>query len=133
MTLVVDASAIGALVFGEEAAPWVRAATEGQALMAPGLLAFELGNLCWKKMRRFPAEAEHFLLSWTVWQQADLVAVAETDAARTMQFARDYGLTFYDASYLSLAHDRAASLISLDAELVIAARKLGVDAPRKVS
>jgi len=61
MIRVVDASAIGAVVFGEPAKSWVETQITSAQLIAPALLRFELGNICWKKLRPFPDDAEHLL------------------------------------------------------------------------
>ena len=51
---VIDASAAGALLFGEprcdEVSDWLRDAT----LIAPALLAYEIAYICIKKIRRDP-------------------------------------------------------------------------------
>jgi predicted nucleic acid-binding protein len=129
MTRVVDASAVAALLFNETAALWVQDATFGELLIAPGLIHFELGNLCWKKMRRSPAQADALRRNWMNWNVSSPVTLSDVDLGETMRFARDHNLTFYDASYLWLAHDRTADLISLDAKLVRAARTIGLHAP----
>jgi predicted nucleic acid-binding protein len=129
MTRVVDASAIAALLFNEGAALWVQDETFGELLLAPGLIHFELGNLCWKKMRRSPEQADALQRNWLNWNVSPPVTLIDTDLAGTIHLAHGHNLTFYDASYLWLAHDRSADLISLDAKLVRAARSLGLHAP----
>jgi predicted nucleic acid-binding protein len=126
---VVDASAFGALLFGEAAKPWVQDQTRGAVLIAPPLLHFELGNVCWVKMRRNPNQADALLSAWLDWTEQPPVAVVDIDFIDTMRLARRHDLTFYDASYLWLAQERAGDLISLDRKLVRAARRLGIHAP----
>jgi predicted nucleic acid-binding protein len=129
MIPVVDASAIGALLFGETDGAWVHRMTSGLTFVIPAMFHFELGNICWTKMRRHPGESTAVLDAWLPWNAQPPVAVMAVDLTDTMQLARDTSLTFYDASYLWLARDRATDLISLDAKLVRAARSLGVYAP----
>jgi predicted nucleic acid-binding protein len=129
MIPVVDASAIGALLFGEADGAWVHHMTSGLTFIVPAMFHFELGNICWTKMRRHPGESTALLDAWLAWNAQPPVVVMAIDLAATMQLARDTGLTFYDASYLWLARDHAADVISLDAKLVRAARSLGVYAP----
>lgn len=126
---VVDASAIGALLFGETDGAWVHRMTSGLTFVIPAMFHFELGNICWTKMRRHPGKSTAVLDAWLAWNAQPPVAVMAVDLTDTMQLARDTSLTFYDASYLWLARDRATDLISLDAKLVRAARSLGVYAP----
>jgi predicted nucleic acid-binding protein len=126
---VVDASAFGALLFGESAQSWVQDQTRGEVLIAPMVLHFELGNVCWVKMRRNPKEADALLTVWMDWASEPPVMVVDIDLIDALRVARDHHLTFYDASYLWLAQERAADLISLDGQLVRAARRLGLRAP----
>ena len=58
---IVDASAIGAFIFGEPDKAWVESQIEAVDLIAPTLLIFEVGNICRKKLRRFPDRADCFL------------------------------------------------------------------------
>jgi predicted nucleic acid-binding protein len=129
MIPVVDASAIGALLFGEADGAWVHHMTSGLTFIVPAIFHFELGNICWTKMRRHPGESTALLDAWSAWNAQPPVVVMAIDLTATMQLARDTSLTFYDASYLWLARDHAADVISLDAKLVRAARSLGVYAP----
>jgi predicted nucleic acid-binding protein len=129
MIRVVDASAIAALIFGEPDKPWVESEVGSAELIAPLLLSFELGNICWKKLRRFPTEADTLLAAWDAWCVSDLVATELCDPVQTIRLARIHALTFYDASYLWLAEHRNVGLISLDARLVRTARSLGLHAP----
>jgi predicted nucleic acid-binding protein len=129
MTPVVDASSIGALLFGEADGAWVHRVTSGRTFVIPAIFHFELGNICSTKIRRHPGKSSALLDAWFAWNAEPPVAVMAIDLTDTMQLARDTRLTFYDASYLWLARDRAVDLISLDAKLVRAARWLGVYAP----
>jgi hypothetical protein len=53
---VVDASAVAALLFGEPEADAIAGRLDDARLVAPGLLAFELANVCLVKMCRHPDE-----------------------------------------------------------------------------
>lgn len=54
MTLVVDASAISAIVFGEAEGATIAAHIDGESLIAPTLFDYEMANIGWKKGRRHP-------------------------------------------------------------------------------
>lgn len=129
MACVVDASAVGAMLFGEPDGKWVHGLMSRPALIVPAMFHFEIGNICWTKLRRHPGEADALLAAWLDWNVQPPVAVMAIDLVETMQLAREHDLSFYDASYLWLTRDRSADLISLDAKLVRAARKLGLHAP----
>ena len=55
---VVDASALGALVFGEPDAPAVAAQLKGSLMVAPHLLWFEIASIALKKTAMHAAYAE---------------------------------------------------------------------------
>lgn len=54
---VVDASALGAIAFGEAEAASVLGTLAEAELVAPRLLLFELGNNAWKKVTREPGKS----------------------------------------------------------------------------
>lgn len=115
-TLVVDASALGALVFGEPEAEEMAQALTGAALAAPVLLWFEMAAIAAKKIRRHPDLAAQiqtaFLLAFHV-----PIAVSEVDYGETLNLALKKDLTTYDASYLWLADHLDAELLTLDGRL----------------
>ena len=120
MAVVVDASAIAAIAFGEPDGPTLTAHLSGQSLLAPTLLDYELANIAWKKARRHPVLAPAI--------QAALYAATQLPISRVtvppvemLRLARTTGLTAYDASYLWLAHSREAELVTLDDRLAKAA------------
>ncbi|MFA5910400.1 MAG: type II toxin-antitoxin system VapC family toxin [Vicinamibacterales bacterium] len=116
MTLVVDASAVGAVLFNEADGATVSAHTEGETLIAPHLIDFELANICWKRIRREPKDGAALLtmLTGLVHVNINRVAVPATEVAA---LAVRTGLTAYDASYLWLALSRDLELVTLDNQL----------------
>ena len=120
--LVVDASALAAVIFQEPGCEGVRARLEGATVFAPTLLKFELANVAWVKSRRRPADAARIIAALTLalddrsdlsWQDVNMSDVALLACAT--------GLTVYDASYLFLAGVLGADLVTLDTQLAAAA------------
>lgn len=116
MTLVVDASAVAAMLFEEPEAETIRAHIRDESVIAPQLIDYELANICWKRVRRHPAtQAESLAMLATVaLVSMTRVVVPPSEAAR---LAIRTGLTAYDAAYLWLAWSRDAELITLDRRL----------------
>ena len=116
MILVVDASAVGAMLFEEPEAATIRAHIRGETLLAPQLIDYELANICWKKVRRQPdTQAETVaMLSAVAFVSMTRVPVPPAEAAA---LAIRTGLSAYDASYLWLAMAQDAELVTLDARL----------------
>jgi predicted nucleic acid-binding protein len=117
---VVDASAIGALVFGEPAAEEVAARLSGATLAAPALLPFELANIAVKKLRLHPEQRAALLAAHAFSLRLSIETVA-VDSTAVLRVAEETGLTAYDASYLWLARELHAELVTLDAALGLAA------------
>lgn len=117
---VVDASAIGALVFGEPAADEIAAKLSGATLAAPALLAFEIANIAAKKLRRHPEQRAAVLAAHALSLLLSIENVA-VDIAAVLSVAEETRLTVYDASYLWLARELHSDLVTLDAELNAAA------------
>ncbi len=60
-TVVVDASALAALLFGEPRGPEVADRLKGQVLFAPTLLRYELASVCLKKAAQEPQKKKRLL------------------------------------------------------------------------
>lgn len=113
---VVDASAIASLLFGEPRGSEVAEALEGRELIAPTLLRYELGSVCLKKREQYFEARDSLLLASSFLDRMNLreVGVVEKDV---IELAEQNRLTYYDASYLWLARELGADLITLDARL----------------
>lgn len=116
---VVDASAIGALLFGEPRAEEMAARLADARLAAPALMPFEVANIALVKMRRAPAQRKTLRRAFgLLYDMAiDIVAV---DQQGVLSLAEETGLTAYDASYLWLANALDAHLVTLDRALAAA-------------
>jgi predicted nucleic acid-binding protein len=116
MILVVDASAVGAMLFEEPEASTIRAHIRGETVLAPQLIDYELANICWRRVRRQPETQLETL--------AMLAAVASVSMTRVVvppaeaaTLAIRTGLSAYDAAYLWLAMAQDAELVTLDRRL----------------
>jgi predicted nucleic acid-binding protein len=117
---VVDASALGALLFGEPDGAAIAGRLGEVGLIAPALLHFEVANVCLKKMRRHPEQRDALVTAFGLLEQME-VGIAEVDHGEVLGLAERIGLTAYDASYLWLARRTGAELVTLDGRLEAAA------------
>lgn len=125
---VVDASALGALVFGEPEADAVVERLGSKPLAAPVLIRFELANICLKKIKAHPSLEKKLLDAHELGTRIAL-QFTDVDHNEVIQLARKSGLSAYDASYLWLALRLRAELITLDIKMKAAAARLGIVAP----
>jgi predicted nucleic acid-binding protein len=117
---VVDASAIAALLLGEPQAEDIAQRLGDARLIAPALLAFELANVCLVKRRRRPDQASTLTAAFGLRDRLAMEEIA-VDHEGVLQLAAATDLTAYDASYLWLARETGAELITLDRRLAQAA------------
>jgi predicted nucleic acid-binding protein len=113
---VVDASALAALLFGEPEAEVVAERLGEARLVAPALIGFELANVCLIKSRRHPEKRAMLTAAFKLRGKLTLEEIA-VDQDETLELATATGLTAYDASYLWLARQLGAELVTLDSQL----------------
>ena len=113
---VVDASSIGALLFGESEGQKVAGLLSGHRLVAPELLFFEVASICLKKLKRYPDQRRSILEAFKMLGRLTIEKV-DVDHAEAVLLAESKGLTAYDASYLWLAMRLDAELVTLDQRL----------------
>lgn len=118
---VVDASAVGAILFAEPDSEAAASRMEGYTLAAPRLLTFELANACRKKVAARPEQAPLLYAGLERLKDFDLRLLAVDTTATAMLAART-GLSAYDAAYLWLSRFLEVELVTLDRRLEEASR-----------
>ena len=123
--MVIDTSALLAVLLGEPERPALIAATAGAVLMAPASLPWEVGNALVAAVRRrrlSPSEARQAWLSF----ESVPIRPADVDIGRAIDAALEFGLYAYDAYMLELARQRGLPLLTLDQQLRAAATAGGL-------
>lgn len=133
MAWVIDCSFAAALFLPDErsdrAAALFRGARGNDEFIVPHLWWYELSNILKTSVARKRLTHADVM---EILKQIDSMGFT-TDSDFGTDYARNlfdisvlYGISAYDAAYLSLALDRKASLATLDDELAAAAAKAGV-------
>lgn len=123
--VVVDASALAALLFGEPEAPAISAAFDGRALTAPTVLRYELASVYLKKLKRYAARRAALTDMLRVYPMLAIDEV-QPPVDEIARLAERTDLTAYDAAYLWLARLLEAPIITLDRRLAEAAGSPGL-------
>lgn len=118
---VVDASAVGALLFGEPDGPEIAMRLRESRVVAPALLPFEIASICVKKLRRYPDLRDSLQQGLRLFGRLAIEQL-EIDTSDVVALAEATELTAYDASYLWLAQKLDAELVTLDRTLSLAAK-----------
>jgi len=113
---VVDASALGALVFGEPEAETVAKQLSTSTLVAPQLLWFELASIAFKKAAKHSGLVDQIREAFRMAERLTIEILA-VDHLDVIDLAAQARLTTYDASYLWLARKTGGELVTLDKRL----------------
>ena len=113
---VVDASALGALAFGEPEAETVAKQLSSSTLVAPQLLWFELTSIAFKKAAKHPGLVDQIREAFRMAGQLAIEILA-VDHLDVIELATRTRLTTYDASYLWLTRKTGGELVTLDKRL----------------
>ncbi len=122
--LVVDASVAAKWYLKEEGHERAAAVMEAglsreTKLLAPALLAAELGNVLWQRNRRGELIGDEVLEVWVAFASApvDLFDIAPL-MPLALEIALDTGCAVYDALYVALAEAEGAKRVTADRKLV---------------
>jgi predicted nucleic acid-binding protein len=123
--VVVDASALASVAFGEPGHPRVERRLKGRTLYAPRLLHLELANIALTKARRDADNAALIIRGFAVGYSVPIELV-DPPTEHVLGLALGSGLSCYDASYLWLAMALQIPLVTLDMQLDRAAKRAGL-------
>jgi predicted nucleic acid-binding protein len=125
MEIIVDTSAILAVVLNELVKTKIISATAGAELMAPDSMPFEIGNAFSAMFKRNRITLDKALLAIEEYKKIPirLVDVLMEDA---VEQAHQLNIYTYDAYMITLALRRGAPLLSLDKGLKHAANLAGL-------
>jgi predicted nucleic acid-binding protein len=125
VTLVVDASVAAKWVLDEDGSERANALRTEGGLIAPSLVAAEIGNALWKAVRRGLAlRADALVAMEAALLPFDALVANEELHIRALELAIDLSHPIYDCFYLALAEREGAPIVSADAKLLGAAKKM---------
>lgn len=111
---VVDASALGAIAFGEPRAGEVLEQLEGAELFSPSLLTYEMTGIARKKLDLYPDSSAGIETALDAALNGIGIQLVDISPVHVLGISRARGLTVYDACYLWLAQTLRAPLVTLD-------------------
>jgi predicted nucleic acid-binding protein len=129
MTVVVDASVVTKWVLDENGSDRANALRDEDSLIAPSLVASEVGNALWKAVGRGDIDrTEALVVLRAVLRPFSRLVPNEQLSVRALEFAINLDHPIYDCFYLALAEREGVPLVSADAALVTKAKKAKVKA-----
>jgi len=123
--LVIDMSALLAVLLNEPARPALIRATQGYGLVGAPTLPWEVGNALVAGFRRKRLSASQVGQAWASYQSVP-VRLATINTEHALEIAVEAGLYAYDAYVLETASAERLPLLTLDRGLERAAHRLGL-------
>ncbi len=126
MDIVVDTSALIAVIVGEHEREKIIEITKGNTLIGPGSIPWEIGNAfsaMFKQNRLSVEEAQKGLL---IFDSIPLRYI-EPDFVKVLHLSKQTGMYAYDAYFLDCAIRHKAPLLTLDKKLKMSAQNLNIE------
>jgi predicted nucleic acid-binding protein len=125
MDIVIDTSALLAVIVGEPERDRIVELTSGHTLVGPGVIPWEVGNAFSAMLKQRRLTLDEAQAGLGIFQTIPLRFV-KVDIANALSLAHEAGLYAYDAYFLDCAVRQAAPLLTLDHGLQKAARQVGL-------
>jgi len=123
--LVIDTSALLAVLLNEPTRSALISATQGYGLVGAPSLPWEVANALVAGVRRRRLSAAAVRQAWASYQTVP-VRLAEIDAGHALEIALELGLYAYHAYVLETARAERLPLLTLDGRLARAADRLAL-------
>ena len=113
MDIVLDASAIMAVILNEQNRGKVIKLTENAALLSPEVIAFEIGNALINLFKKRKITEGKLLEAYKTYVSIPIRSI-EVDIEKALSIACKYNIYAYDAYYLEAAYRLKLPLITFD-------------------
>jgi predicted nucleic acid-binding protein len=125
VNLVIDTSVLIAVLVSEPERTQIIRQTEGYDLLAPGSVHWEIGNALSAMLKRKRITHEQVKATLLAYEKIP-IRFRDVDMQIAMDITHEYELYAYDAYIIACARESRCALISLDRNLLNAARKAHV-------
>lgn len=125
MDIVIDTSAIIAVIADEPQRDKIIELTRGKTLIGPGSIPWEIGNAFSAMFKRKSLSLEEAKRGLEIFNRIPLRYI-ETDFANAISISQKFNIYAYDAYFLDCALMQKAPLLSLDSKLNAAAKNLKI-------
>ena len=116
MDILLDASAIMAIILNEPTRDEVINLTENAMLLCPEVISFEIGNALVNLYRKRKINEQELLEAYRNFTLIPL-RIIKVDMEKAIRIACKYNIYAYDAYYLEIAHRLKLPMITFDAPM----------------
>ena len=126
MDVLVDASAIMAVILNEPNRDKVIQLTENAVLLTPEVISFEIGNALINLYKRHKITEGELVEAYRVYTTLPM-RIIKVDIERSLKIACRYQIYAYDAYYLEIAYRYKIPLVTFDSLMRRVALSLKID------
>jgi len=126
MDIVIDTSALIAVIVGEPERNGIINITKGNTLIGPGSIPWEIGNAFTAMFKRNRLTIEEAQKGLTIFNRIPLRYI-EPDFFKTLKLSQKTDLYAYDAYFLDCAIRHKAPLLTLDKKLKVFAQNINIE------
>ena len=125
MKIIADTNTFLAVALNEPEKEWLIEVTDGQDLIAPSVLPYEIGNALSSLVRRKVVSEMQLAAAWDA-AAAVPVELATIDTRSALLLAGHFRIYAYDAYFLQCALDAKCPLLTLDGGMKSVAKQLDI-------
>ncbi len=126
MDIVIDTSALIAVIVGEPERAKIIAITAGNTLIGPGSIPWEIGNAFSAMFKQDRLTFDDAKKGLKIFQSIPLRYV-QTDIPNALRLSKAIKMYAYDAYILDCAIRYKSPLLTLDLKLKVAAQRINID------
>jgi predicted nucleic acid-binding protein len=128
MKVLLDASAIMAVILNEPNRDTVIALTENATILSPEVISFEIGNALINLFKKRKITEEELFTAYRNYTVIPIENI-KVDIEKALKIACKYKIYAYDAYYLEIANRLKLPLITFDRSM----KKVGLDLKIKIT
>jgi predicted nucleic acid-binding protein len=126
MGIVIDTSALIAVIVGEPERGKIIGVTAGNSLIGPGSIPWEIGNAFSAMFKQGRLSLDDAQKGVEIFRNIPIRYV-ETDIANALKLSKEVNMYAYDAYLLDCAIRYKSPILTLDQKLMVAAQSIKVD------
>ncbi|MFP3040663.1 type II toxin-antitoxin system VapC family toxin [Treponema primitia] len=125
MDIILDASAIMAVIVKEPERDLVIELTKDAGIVSPNMVSYEIANGLTKMVKKNIIEKERMINAFEYFERIPIKRI-EIDVKRALEIAWDYKIYAYDACYLESAKRLDLPLLTFDGNMARIGKELGI-------
>jgi predicted nucleic acid-binding protein len=126
MEILLDASAIMAVIVDEPERDEVIELTKNTAIVSPNVVSFEVANALTKMMKRKIIDGESMINAYRYFKRIAITPV-EVDVEKALEIAWEFNIYAYDAYYLETAKRLNLPLLTFDSAMGRIGNEMGIN------